>query len=136
MTKRHRIVLFWIALSAVLFGCSLLVEPFTVNMPELYTCRGPDEETGEPTGRTSVFSTADTRIYACGRLQTTRPVWLQIVWYHEAQIVLVESGLHESGYYYSWIQPRESNHFPVGHYKLEVLLAKTVLRSAEFEVRD
>jgi hypothetical protein len=125
----------WLSSLAVILSvvsCSATVKPITAGITELSACKGWDGS-GKPIGIYDVFQPDEDRIYACGYLMTNQPITFQVHWYYEDELVFTQVGEYGEGYFYSFIEPKGEN-FPIGRYRIEVVIGKMVIRSTEFRV--
>lgn len=121
-------------------GCCIEIkscQPIVVNISEIGTCRGYDEENWTPVGITDTFSVNDKRIYLYFYLETNAEVSLSYRWYHEGELVYVRPAApNAEGYNFSWISPKEGEQFLAGNHRVEVLLGDSVLEATEFRVEE
>lgn len=122
------LVVIWIA-----FGCSFNMrtnmEPIAVTVTELSACR----ENGEPT---KVFTPDENRIYVCGYIETLHPIDIEIYWYYENELVFRQIGEKIDSDFHSYVEPSEKvESFPVGNYRIDILVGGVVVKSAYFHVR-
>ena len=112
-------------------------QPIRVDITEIGTCQGYDEETWTPVGITDTFSVDDKRIYLYFYLETNVELSLRYRWYHDDELVYVrQDSVHTSGYHFSWVSPKQGEPFLVGDHRVEVVLGKSVLRATEFRVKE
>jgi hypothetical protein len=113
-----------------LLSCALIrvnVEPIAATVTELSTCL----ENGE---QTEVFSPEDEYIFACGHIQSLQPVDIKILWYYEDKLIFQQDGKDMNGDFHSFIQPGNNVTFPIGKYRVDVLIGGVVAKSVEFRV--
>lgn len=114
-------------------GCSVTAKPIAIGVTELSACRGLDDN-ARPVGISKSFSADEKRIFACARLQTNVPITLKTHWYYEGKLVFTQVGQDlGEGYFYSFIEPVGES-FPVGAYRIEIVIGNTIVRSTEFRV--
>ena len=110
------------------------VQPFAVIVREMGTCEGWNVEESQPINVNDVFRTKDRRIYMYAYLETNEKLFFQTVWLFEGRPVWSQIGQHETGYIYSYVEPKDGKAFPVGDYEIHLVLGRTVLRKMEFKV--
>jgi hypothetical protein len=119
-------------------SCSARVgQPVAIGITEIGTCGGYDEENGTPIDIKDTFSTDDERIVLYFYLKTNIDVTLGYRWFHEGKLVYShQASKNAEGYNFGWLSTKKGKKFPVGSYRVEVVLGNSVLRATEFYVRE
>lgn len=113
-----------------LLSCSLIrvnVEPIIATVTELTTCL----ENGE---QTKIFSPQNEYIFVCGHIRAPRPVDIKIHWYYKDEVIFQQDGTDIQGDFHSFLQPGNNITFPLGEYRVDVLIGGVVAKSTEFRV--
>lgn len=123
-------ILCYLGLILSLINCSLIkvdIEPIVATVTELTTCL----ENGE---QTKVFSPQDEYIFVCGHVRALRPVDIKVLWYYKEELIFQQDGKDMHGDFHSFLQPGNNINFPVGGYRVDVLIGGVVDKSTEFRV--
>lgn len=116
----------------ILFSCTP-PKPLEVNITSLVACKSWDKE-GKPIGVSKIFSPTEKRIYACGHLRTNDPpIALVVDWYYENRLISSEVLKDVYDNFHSSIEPSQET-FPIGEYRIEVVVGKRPMQSTEFRV--
>lgn len=130
-----------VGLILILICCSTIIvlsrfykiEPITATVTELSLCKSVDEN-HKPIETATTFSPETKRIFVCGYLRTINPLDIQLYWYYENKLFLVQAGKDINGYFSSVLTPDANQNFPEGTYRVEVQIGGTRSASAEFRV--
>ena len=128
--SRKLAIYFCMVISPFILGCSFLnmnIEPIAATITELTACR-EDGESRE------VFSPNDERIFVCGYVETVQPVDINIHWFYKDELVFQQVGEDMDGDFFSFVQPGSSGTFPIGDYRIDILIGGVVAKSTEFRV--
>ena len=113
-------------------GCSLSGQPVSVTISEIGTCGDYDKINNEPVNIADEFLSSDSQITVYFYTETNLQAEITYRWFFEDDLIAEYQAPLEKGYNFGWIIPKET--FPVGEYKVDILLGQVVLRSTAFRV--
>jgi hypothetical protein len=138
MLKAYRVRRF-VALACLLsvaIGCGLSGKPISVTVSEIGTCTDYDRTTKEPIGITDEYSPDAEQMMVYFYVKTNLEANVTYRWFlGEEKIAEFETPLDE-GYNYGWIVRKPDEEWPKGEYRVEILLAGTLLRETTLQVSD
>jgi hypothetical protein len=135
-------VIFWVV-SFVMFilwwACGILVnntirtppEPLEYKVIEFSVCRGWSN-TGAAE-KQQIFHSDEKEIFACGHLQTNRPIGLSVDWHYEGQHIYRDFITDVQDRFLSKLTPTEKE-FPVGNYELRLVIGRKIEGRSEFKI--
>ena len=114
-------------------GCAFFITPVEANLSDSILCRGWDTD-GQAIVLADSVPPTETRICACGYLQTNQSIWIQTRWSREGEEddLLVHRQMYDSGPFLTCIEQDED--FERGNYWVTVTVGKTVVAFLEFSV--
>jgi hypothetical protein len=117
-------------------SCGLSGKPISVTVSEIGTCADYDKTTKEPIGITDEYPADTEQLMVYFYTKTNLEANVTYRWFlGEETIAEFEVPLDE-GYNYGWIVRRPNEEWPEGEYRVEILLAGTLLRETTFRVSD
>lgn len=141
MARYAILVLPFCCLLILLLGCRQVTEtPTPIPVLEMGLCSGWDSAKGELIGEATTFPSDASRIYVFARVVAHREYWYTLNWFYEEspddhELLNQQVFKPVNGYVIGWIEPSEDQEFRPGKYLVDIVSTKTLLRTAEFEVK-